>query len=361
MARIHNFSAGPAVLPLPVLEAARGDLLEHGDTGVGILECSHRSTPYGEVVEEARERLTRLLGLAEDQEVLFLHGGASSQFFMVPMNLLRGGRAAYLDTGRWSGKALAEAERFGEVRALWSSSDTGYDRVPRPGQWGELPPECVYLHYTSNNTVAGTQFDHVPELPEGCALVCDASSDILSRPLDGSRYDILYAGAQKNLGPAGVTVVVFRRSLLERCDPELPTMLRYSTHVEKGSMFNTPSTFGIYVVGEVLAWIEERGGLEAVGAANEAQAAAVYQVIDGSEFWRGLVAEDSRSRMNITFTTGDAELDTRFWKQAAVAGLSGLKGHRSVGGLRASLYNAQTDAAVEALVGFMAEFERTHG
>ena len=361
MARIHNFSAGPAVLPVPVLEEARSQLLEYADTGLGLLEFSHRSKDFGEIIDSARRRLSRLLALDEDQEVLFLQGGASSQFYLLPMNLLRGGRAAYLDTGRWSAKAIAEAVRFGTVDVPFRSAETGYDRVPAPSWVPPLAPETAYLHYTSNNTVAGTQFHHLPEA--GPALLCcDASSDICSRPVEGSRFDLLYAGAQKNLGPAGVTVVVLRRSLLERCDPELPTMLRYETHVRNKSLFNTPSTFGIYVIERVCAWIEEEmGGIEAVAAHNEAQARRLYDAIDATAFWAGRAQPESRSHMNVTWTSGDDALDTIFWQEAAKEGMSGLKGHRSVGGLRASLYTAQTDQAVDALVSFMNEFERTRG
>jgi phosphoserine aminotransferase len=359
MSRIHNFSAGPAVLPESVLHAAQAALWDHAGTGVGVLECSHRSKPFQAVVDDAMARMRRLLRLDDDQEILFLQGGASTQFYMVPMNLLRGGTAAYLDTGRWSSLAAKEAHRFGTVITPFSSAAGKYDRVPRPGE-AEVPAGTTYLHYTSNNTVAGTEYDHQPVPPVGTLLVCDASSDILSRELDGSRFDLLYAGAQKNLGPAGVTVVIVRRSLLERCDPDLPTMLRYQTHVDKGSMHNTPCTFGIFVVREVLRWIEDQGGLSVVEAANKARADRLYAAIDASSLFRGLAEPASRSRMNVTFTTGSAELDTTFHTRATEAGLSGLKGHKSVGGLRASLYNAQTDAAVDALIVYMAAFEAEH-
>lgn len=360
MARIHNFSAGPAVLPVPVLHQAREALLEYGDSGLGIMEMSHRGKVFEEVIASARDRLRRLLQVADDQEILFLQGGASSQFFMVAMNLLRGGTAAYLDTGRWSAKAIAEAERFGTVDVPYSSKSSNYDHVPEPGAWGALPEGTVYLHYTSNNTVAGTQFHHVPD-PGDAWLVCDASSDICSRPLDASKFDVLYAGAQKNLGPSGVTVVILRRSLLERCDPELPTMLRYGVQVKNDSMYNTPNTWGIFVLDLVCAWIEDKGGLAGVERTNRARAERLYQAIDGSERFRGLVTHDSRSLMNVTFTTGDPDLDTTFWQEAAQRGMSGLKGHRSVGGLRASLYNAQTEAAVDTLIEFLHHFERQHG
>lgn len=358
---LHNFSAGPAALPAVVIERTRAAMLDLDDSGIGVMECSHRSAPFQAVVDEARDNLRRLLGLDDDQEVLFLQGGAQSQFFMVPMNLLRGGRAAYIDTGRWSMLAAKEASRYGAVDTVWSSADRRYDGVPVAGAWDAVDPGAAYLHYTSNNTVAGSQFHYVPDAPEGVPLVCDASSDILCGPVDGTKFDLLYGGAQKNIGPSGVTLVIIRKSLLDRCDPELPTMLRYKTHVDKGSMHNTPCTLGIFVIRETTRWLAEQGGLGAMRQRNEAQAGALYDVIDGSDFWRGLVQRDSRSIMNVTFTTGNADLDTRFWKSALEAGLSGLKGHRSVGGLRASLYNAQTSEAVSALTAYMADFERLFG
>jgi phosphoserine aminotransferase len=359
MSRIHNFSAGPAVLPESVLEEARAAIWDFQGRGRGLLEISHRSKLFEGVIDAARERLGRLLGISETHEILFLGGGASTQFYMVPMNWLRDGRASYLDTGRWSDKAIAEARRFGTVDVLFSSKEEGYTRVPAQGGWDAIPDDTTYLHYTSNNTVQGTQYSYVPDVD--VPLVVDASSDILSRPWDGAAHALIYAGAQKNLGPAGVTIVAVRKDLLERFDPDLPTMLRYGTHAKKDSMFNTPPTFPIYVVERVTKWIEDEGGLAAIGERNVRQANRVYEAIDGSDFWQGKVDRDSRSLMNPVFTTGDDALDTRFWQEAAEEGLSGLKGHRSVGGLRASLYNACPDAAVDALVAFMHEFERTRG
>lgn len=358
MSRLHNFSAGPALLPVPVLEEVRDNLLDFDGTGLGAMEYSHRSARFEEVIEAARQRLRRILSLSDDQEVLFLHGGAKSQFFMVPMNLLRGARATYLDTGTWAHLAAVEAERFGTVDQPFSSKAAGYRSVPAPGSWGALPEGTAYLHYTSNNTVAGTQYHYVPQAD--VPLVCDMSSDIASRPMDGSRFDLIYAGAQKNLGPSGLAVVVIRKSLLEQCDTNLPMMLRYDVHVKKGSMYNTPNTWAIYVMERVLAWIEDQG-IEAVGARNEAQAKRLYDALDASELFAPRAEPGSRSWMNPTFTSGDDALDTRFWKAAAAEGLVGLKGHRLVGGLRASLYNAQTDEAVDALVDFLRTFERNHG
>lgn len=357
MSRIHNFSAGPGILPDQVLEDARTSLLDHAGSGLGILECSHRTPLFNDVIESAKTRLRRLLKLSDDQSLMFLHGGARTQFFMLPMNLLRGGRATYLDTGTWSHGAIEQAKRFGTVDVPFSSRETAYDHVP---QTIEAPPaDSVYLHYTSNNTVAGTEYATVPQVD--VPLTCDMSSNILSRPIDGSAFHLIYAGAQKNMGPAGVTFVVMKDEWLERCDPDLPEMLRYGIHQSKNSMYNTPCTFGIFMIERMAAWLDDLGGLEVIDKKNQAQCDAIYGQIDGTGFWQGKARTGSRSRMNITFTTGDADLDTTFSAQAAEAGLSGLKGHRSVGGLRASIYNAQTDEAVRALVAFMADFEAKHG
>jgi phosphoserine aminotransferase len=361
MARQHNFSAGPGVLPEPVLREAQEAIWELEGCGQGLLETSHRGKAFDAVVVRARERLRRLLRLADDQEVLFLHGGARTQFYQVPMNLLRGGTAAYVDTGKWSAYAVEDAKRYGDVDVVWSSRASAYDHVPRPDEL-QVKPGTRYLHYTSNNTVVGSQLPYVPEVRDGTWLVCDASSDVLSRPVDGSRFDLLYAGAQKNLGTAGVTVVVLRRELLAHCDPDLPAMLRYGVAVDHQSMYNTPCTFAIYVVERVAAWLEAQGGPEEMARRTSARAAKVYAAIDGSDLFRARVRPGSRSDMNVTFSTGDADLDLRFVKEAEREGLLGLKGHKSVGGLRASLYNAQTDAAVDALVDFLGEFERrVHG
>lgn len=360
MERKFNFSAGPAVLPEPVVRQAQEDLWSHQGSGLGIAEISHRGAQFDAVIESAKARLRRLLGLTEDQHVLFLQGGARTQFYQWPMNVLRGGTAAYLNTGRWADLAAKDARRFGEVVEPFTSKDDGWNRVPAAGEVS-VPEGAVYLHYTSNNTVAGGEFQHVPD-PGDAMLVCDMSSNFLSRPVDGSAFDFIYAGAQKNVGPSGVTLVIVKQGALERMTDDLPEMLRYGKQVEKDSMLNTPCTFGIYVIDLVCRWLEEdMGGLAGIEAHNIAQADKIYGVIDGSDFWQGKVEPASRSRMNLTFTTGDADRDTRFHKAAAAADMSGLKGHRSVGGLRASLYNAQTDAAVDALVDFMREFERTEG
>lgn len=362
MARIHNFSAGPAVLPEEVLREAQDALLDFQGTGMGVMEMSHRSKVYEAVVDSARARISRLLGLTADQTVLFLPGGASTQFFHVPANLMKGGTASYLDTGYWANRAIVEAKRYGQVHVAWSSKERKYVDVPRPGAWGALPADSAYLHYTSNNTIYGTQFDYVPEVQGDTLLVCDASSDILAAPVDGSKFDLLYAGAQKNLGPSGVTLVVLSKRALERCNPDLPTMMKYSVHVENGTMYNTPNTWGIFFIDRVAAWIERNGGVAAMGERNRRQAAAVYQAVDASGgFYQGTCEVGSRSIMTLTFRTPNEDLDTAFHKEADKRGMSGLKGHRAVGGLRASLYNAQTDEAVAALVDFMGEFAKKHG
>jgi phosphoserine aminotransferase len=358
--RRHNFNAGPGVLPESVLHEAQQAIWEFGDSGLGILEMSHRGGAFDDVIASAKARLSRLLQLGDDQEVLFLHGGARTQFFMIPQNLLRGARATYLETGVWAEQAAVEARRYGTVDVAFSSRATGYDRVPRPGEWGTLPEGTRYLYYTSNNTVAGTEYPYIPD-SEGAWLVCDGSSNFLSQPIDGSRFDILYGGAQKNVGPAGVTIVILKRALLDACDEDLPTMLRYGVHVRENSLYNTPNVFGIYMIERVCAWIEAQGGLDVIGAHNAAKAARVYAAIDSSGLFQGKVEPWSRSRMNVTFTTGSAELDKRFVAEADAAGLVGLKGHKIVGGLRASLYNALPDASVDALVDFLHTFAAAHG
>ncbi len=361
MARIHNFSAGPSLLPESVIREAQEALWELNGSGIGLCGSSHRWPLFESVLASAKARMAKLLALADDQQVLFLQGGAQTQFFQVPMNLLRGGRATYLDTGRWSTGAAAEARRFGTVDVPFSGQDAGYNHVPAPNSWGPLPAGTKYLHYTSNNTVAGTQFDYVPDSGDAW-LICDMSSDICSRPIDGSQFDLIYGGAQKNLGPSGVTVVILRRGLLEHCDPELPTMMRYGVQVTKDSMHNTPNTFGIFIVDRMCAWIEAQGGLAAIDARNRVQAGKIYAAIDASDFWSGRTQAQSRSLMNVAWTTGDAELDTLFWQSAeAKAQLKGLKGHKAMGGLRATIYNAQRDESVDTLVEYMAEFARTHG
>lgn len=356
--RIWNFSAGPAVLPVEVLEEARESLLSLGETGIGILEHSHRGKAFLKVYEET-EALCREVGnIPENYRVLFLQGGASLQFSMVPMNFLSAGQTAdYLITGAWAEKAAEAASLFGTVHTACSSQDRNYCYIPKSCTFSSRP---AYVHYTSNNTIFGTQFRDVPAVPEGVDLICDASSDIFSRPLDVSQHALIYAGAQKNLGPAGVTLVIIRDDLVERGPKHLPVMLQYRTHAQNDSMYNTPPTFAIYVVGLVLKWIKRQGGLAAMGVRNARKAQRLYDYLDRSRLFKPTADADSRSHMNVTFVTGNAELDTKFCNEATRAGFDGLKGHRSVGGMRASLYNAFPEEGVEALIQFMQQFEAAH-
>ncbi|MCA9679599.1 MAG: 3-phosphoserine/phosphohydroxythreonine transaminase [Myxococcales bacterium] len=357
--RIFNFSSGPAVLPEPVLRRAQDAIWNHAGTGIGIMEHSHRGAAFEEVLARAEAGVRRLAGVGDDHAVLFLQGGASTQFFMAPMSLLGDGATAdYCDTGVWSTKAIKEAQRFGNVHVACSSKAAGFDHIPAEVTWSEAP---AYVHFTSNNTIYGTQWATAPTPPPGVPLICDASSDIFSRPIDGSRYGLLYAGAQKNLGPAGLTLVIMRKDLIERGRRDLPTMLQYRTFAADRSMFNTPPTFAIYVLAEVLAWLEEQGGLAGIEAHNQAKARVLYDQLDRGGLFRGHARADSRSLMNVTFRTGDADLDARFLAEATAAGLDGLKGHRSVGGMRASIYNAFPLAGVTRLVELMADFERRCG
>lgn len=356
--RINNFSAGPAILPECVLEEARENFLSLGDTGVGILEHSHRGKAFLSVYEETVAACKKLANIPDDYDILFLQGGASSQFFMVPMNFLSSESTAdYLVTGAWSQKAVKEAKRFGTVNISCTSEDENFQEIPEKRA---VSPSPVYTHYTSNNTIFGTQFGKIPETPNGGFLVCDASSDIFSRPIDVSQHGIIYAGAQKNLGPSGITLVIIRKDLVASGSTDLPTMLQYRTHADKDSMFNTPPTFGIYIMGLVFKWILDSGGLAAMETRNQQKASVLYDFLDGSTMFQSTVGPDCRSLMNVTFVTGDADLDAKFISQATAAGFNGLKGHRSVGGMRASIYNAFPPEGVESLVEFMRTFENSH-
>ncbi len=357
--RIFNFAPGPAVLPVPVLEEARENLLSLGSTGIGIMEHSHRGKAFLAVYEEAVSLCRELAGISDDYHVLFLQGGASTQFFMVPMNLLKPDLTAdYLVTGSWSEKAVAEAKRFGTVHVAATSKDRNYCYIPRTFRYSDSP---VYVHFTSNNTIFGTEFAAEPKIPASSALVCDASSDIFSRPIDVARYGVIYAGAQKNLGPSGVTLVIIRKDLIERGPTDIPTMLQYRTHADNDSMYNTPPTFGIYVMLLVFRWLKQQGGLRAMAVRNRQKARKLYEFLDGSTLFKPTADADSRSLMNVTFVTGEEALDAKFIKTAASQGLDGLKGHRSVGGMRASLYNAFPPEGVDALVRCMQQFEAEHG
>jgi phosphoserine aminotransferase len=358
--RIHNFSAGPAVLPVEVLEQAQRDLLALPGVGMSVLEISHRSTAFDEIIEGCEADLRTLGRIPDNYRVLFLQGGASLQFSMVPMNLMpQGGSADYIVTGVWSEKAVKEAKRVGSVKIAATTQADNYKRVPRQEEL-TLDPNAAYVHFTTNNTIYGTEFHRIPETGN-VPLVADASSDIYSRPIDVAKYGLIYAGAQKNLAPAGVTIVIVREDLLPRTSSSLPTMLQYPVHAENTSMFNTPPVFAIYVMRLVLAWILKSGGLEAVEKVNARKADKLYAEIDRTGFYRGHADLDSRSRMNVTFRLPTEELEKKFAKESTSAGLDGLKGHRSVGGLRASIYNAFPEAGVDALVQFMQEFERKNG
>jgi len=360
--RVHNFGAGPAVLPVPVLERVQAELLDYAGTGMSVMEMSHRSAAFEGIVQRAEADLRTLLGLGPDHAVLFLQGGASLQFAMVPANLRAAAASAdYVLSGHWSKAALKEAQKAGRARVAGSTEASAFDRVPAQGEL-DLDPEAAYLHFTSNNTIYGTQWSIDPEPPPGVPLVCDASSDALSRPVDVARYGLIYAGAQKNLGPAGVTLVVVRKDLLERSPGGLPAMLDYRLQAENRSLYNTPPTFAIYVVGLVLDWLIGLGGLAEAAKRNEAKAAVVYDAIDGSGgFYRGHAQKDSRSRMNVTFRLPSEDLEKAFLKEAQAEGLDGLKGHRSVGGLRASIYNACPIDSVRALAAFMGGFRTRRG
>ena len=358
--RVFNFGAGPAVLPEPVLEQIREDLPALPRVGMSVLEISHRSTAFDEILATAEANIRALADLPDDYHVLFLQGGATLQFSMVPMNLLSaGGSADYLITGSWAAQAAREAEKFGSVRVAATTEAEGFRRLPDAAEI-DVSPAASYVHATTNNTIAGTQWPAMPDVGDR-PLVVDASSDIFSRPIDVAGHGLVYAGAQKNLGPAGVTVVIIRPDLAERGPASLPKLLRYATYVQGGSRPNTPPVFAIYVVSLVTAWLRDQGGLEAVAARNERKAATLYAAIDRSGFYRGVAEPDSRSRMNVTFRLPTPELEKRFAQDAETAGLAGLKGHRSVGGLRASIYNAFPEAGVAALAAFMTEFERIHG
>lgn len=354
--RIYNFSAGPAALPLPVLEQAQLDLISLGDTGIGVLEHSHRSKAFIAVYEQAEALCREIASVPDNYKILFLQGGASTQFFMIPMNLLSKDQIAdYLVTGSWSKKAVKEAKIFGNVNIACNSEDKNFSYIPEEVALSEQP---AYVHFTSNNTIYGTEFASEPKVPSGVPLICDASSDIFSRPIDISKYGIVYAGAQKNLGPSGMAVVIIRDDLIEQGPTDIPTMMQYRTHSEAGSMFNTPPTFGIYVLGRVLQWLNDQGGLAAMGQKNQAKAGKLYDYLDQSQLFKPTAAKQDRSLMNVTFVTGDADLDAKFIAQATAAGLDGLKGHRSVGGMRASIYNAFPEAGIDKLLSMMNEFEQ---
>lgn len=353
--RIYNFSAGPAVLPVPVLEEARENILSLGNTGIGIMEHSHRGKAFVAVHAETEAACRRLAGISDEYAVLFLQGGASSQFFQIPQTFLKPEETAdYLVTGVWAQKAVKEAKRYGKVNEACSSKDRNFCYIPKTCNYSANPK---YVHFTSNNTIFGTQFKSEPRTPAGAFLVCDASSDIYSRPIDVNKYGIIYAGAQKNLGPSGVTLVIIRKDLMEQGNPNQPEVIQYKVQAENDSMFNTPPTFGIYLMGLVFKWIEKNGGLKAMAEHNQSKAKPLYDYLAQSKLFKSTADEDSRSLMNVCFVTGNEELDTKFVKETTAAGFDGLKGHRSVGGMRASIYNAFPAQGITDLVAFMKDFE----
>ncbi|HTY64527.1 MAG TPA: 3-phosphoserine/phosphohydroxythreonine transaminase [Acidobacteriota bacterium] len=359
MARIHNFNAGPAAMPLSVLERAQSELLDLGGSGMSVMEMSHRSKEFQAIIDAAEAGIRRLMGVSDDYAVLFLQGGASLQFAMLPMNLRRPGKSAdYVDTGSWASKAIKEAKITGAMNMAWSGKSENYCRVPRQNEL-KLLPDAEYLHICTNETIGGIRWMHFPE--SSAPLVADMSSEILSRPVDVNRFALIYAGAQKNLGPSGLAIVIIRKDMAERTPDTVPFFLRYSTHIGEGSMYNTPNTWGIYMIKLTCEWVESQGGVEAIQKINETKARRLYEVIDSSDFWRSPVEKESRSIMNIVWRLQSEALEERFLAGAKKEGFVGLKGHRSVGGIRASIYNAVPMESVDALASFMKHFEQQQG
>ncbi len=360
MSRVYNFSAGPAALPQAVLERARDELLDWHSAGMSVMEMSHRSKEFIDIAERAEAGLRNLLGIPGDYRVLFLQGGALAQNAFVPLNLLGGKRVAdYVDTGLWSEKSIAEARKYCEPHIAASSADRGYTYVPPQASW-QLAEDSAYVHLCTNETIAGVEYPWMPE-PCGVPIVADMSSHLLSRPVDVSRFGVIYAGAQKNIGPAGLTVVLVREDLLGRVRPDTPSVFDYSVQSKAESMFNTPPTFAIYLAGLVFEWLEAQGGLAGIEKINVAKAEILYGVIDRTGFYSNHIHASDRSRMNVTFFLSNSALDAEFLKGAKERGLAQLKGHRAVGGMRASIYNAMPLAGVEALADYMREFEARHG
>ena len=360
MSRIFNFSAGPAALPESVLAQARDEMLDWHDSGMSIMEMSHRGKQFMSVAAEAEADLRELMAIPDNYKVLFLQGGASAQFAAIPMNILKGkGSADYINTGAWSKKAIAAAKNYCDVNVAASSESSKFTTIPAEDTW-QLSADAAYLHYTPNETIGGVEFHWIPDAGE-VPLVADMSSTILSRPIDVSRFGLIYAGAQKNIGPAGLTLVIVREDLLGDASPLLPSVLDYKAQAEAGSMLNTPPTYGWYLAGLVFKWLKAQGGLKAMAEINERKAGKLYAAIDGSDFYATPVDPECRSWMNVPFTVADPELDKVFLADAEAAGLATLKGHRSVGGMRASIYNAMPEAGVDQLISMMQDFEKKHG
>ena len=360
MSRVYNFSAGPAVLPEEVLKEAAAEMLDYQGTGMSVMEMSHRSKAYQRIIDEAEADLRDLLNIPENYKVLFLQGGAHLQFAMVPMNLMKNKVADYIITGQWAKRAWKEAQKFGKANAIASSEDATFSYIP---DCADLPisEDADYVYICENNTIYGTKFKTLPNT-KGKVLVSDVSSCFLSEPMDVSKYGIIYGGVQKNIGPAGVVIAIIREDLItDDVLPGTPTMLQYKTHADNGSMYNTPPAYGIYICGKVFKWLKKQGGLAVMKERNEAKAKILYDFLDRSELFKGTVRKEDRSLMNVPFVTGDKDLDAKFIKEAEAAGFTNLKGHRSVGGMRASIYNAMPIEGVEKLVAFMAEFEKNNG
>ena len=356
MARVYNFSAGPAVLPEEVLKEAAAEMLDYKGSGMSVMEMSHRSKVYDNIIKEAEADLRDLMNIPDNYKVLFLQGGASQQFAMIPMNLMKNGVADYIVTGQWAKKAYQEAAMYGKANKIASSEDQTFSYIP---DCSDLPisEDADYVYICENNTIYGTKFKTLPNT-KGKVLVSDVSSCFLSEPVDVTKYGVIYGGVQKNIGPAGVVIVIIREDLIsEDVLPGTPTMLRYKTHADADSLYNTPPCYGIYICGKVFKWIKAMGGLEAMKELNEKKAAVLYDFLDNSKLFKGTVRKEDRSLMNVPFVTGDADLDAKFVKEAKEAGFENLKGHRSVGGMRASIYNAMPIEGVEALVAFMKKFE----
>ncbi len=360
MTRVHNFSAGPAALPEPVLQRIRDDIPDWGGTGMSVMEVSHRSKEFVECAEKAEASLRTLLGISDAYSVLFMQGGATLQFAMAALNLSAPGDTVdYVVTGSWGKKAVKEAQRFCHVNIAADAEDSGYAHVPAEDSW-QKTADAAYLHYTPNETIGGVEFHFVPDTGD-VPLVVDMSSTILSRPVDVDKFGLIYAGAQKNIGPAGLTLAIIRKDLLEKARSDTPTLMTYKAFADSGSMTNTPPVFAWYVAGLVFDYLLEQGGLDAVAAVNERKSGKLYAAIDGSDFYSNPVAKDSRSWMNVPFVLADPALDPVFLEESKAAGLTNLKGHRSVGGMRASIYNAVSEASVDALIDFMQQFAQKHG
>jgi phosphoserine aminotransferase len=360
MTRKYNFSAGPAMLPQEVLEQAQAEMLDWNGSGMSVMEMSHRGKEYMSIAEAAEADLREVMAIPDNYKVLFLQGGASAQFAAIPLNLLRGKDSAdYVNTGAWSKKAIAEAGRYCSVNVVATSESTSFTTVPPQESWG-INPDAAYLHYTPNETIGGLEFSFIPETGD-VPLVADMSSTILSRPLDVSQFGLIYAGAQKNIGPAGLTIVIVRDDLIGKAMDVCPAMMNYEIHAKADSMYNTPPTYSWYLAGLVFKWLKKNGGLEAMAEVNKRKADKLYAAIDASDFYKNPVEVQSRSWMNIPFTLANSDLDGKFLEQAAARNLVTLKGHRSVGGMRASIYNAMPEAGVDALIEMMADFEKQYG